>query len=228
MGAKKHFTMDKSRCWNEGNKRRSLESDDSVDSAHQREEPGFGGDPRLLACDDSFRASNTLDDEFVRDCSNGSTSACPELKMEVNGIAEALPGSFLNMSHLSISLRDDFDGGEAPLTPTKDRSFSLREDLEGGDDEQPLTPMKNRSFTSSCASIERTATFSATHLVPPTAQPKVAIPVDRFDDCKDDAFPWDLVFLGSRRPVEVHFSKATSLCQERKGAKTNKTKPPLH
>ena len=74
----------------------------------------------------------------MKDCSSRSTS-----------YDEVAPGatvtdSFLNMTHLSISLRDDFD-------------------TEGGIDKsersQSLTPNRNRSFASSCASVEENSDF---------------------------------------------------------------------
>ncbi|KAL7541846.1 hypothetical protein ACHAXR_011292 [Thalassiosira sp. AJA248-18] len=154
----------------EGNRRRSLDSDNSDNSSYYDRSASPEGIYNQSAFDDNHRDNNTLDDEFVRDCS------CAQKENDAMG--EDLPSSFLNMSHLSISIRDDFDGAgddkEATLTPTKNRSFSLQEDFDCSDaDEVPLTPTKNgsfshdgdegaeyltpaknRSFTSSCASIE--------------------------------------------------------------------------
>ena len=66
------------------------------------------------------------------------------------------------MSHLSISLRDEFDctndSGFVHTPAKKDRSY-LGEDVISDSSPFPLTPMKNRSFTSSCASIEEQSDF---------------------------------------------------------------------
>jgi len=89
---------------------------------------------------------NTLDDEFVRDCSNACTSVI-DVKETFKGeneenttpgvtptMSSELPASFLNMSHLSISLRKDFDGevvsgsGEVVINLTPRTNASLSED----------------------------------------------------------------------------------------------------
>lgn len=66
------------------------------------------------------------------------------------------------MSHLSISLRDEFDctneGGVVHTPMKKERSYSIEEDEIQGSP-LPLTPLKNRSFTSSCRSIDEQSDF---------------------------------------------------------------------
>jgi len=158
----------------EGNKRRSLDSDTSINSS-------YSCSPRTLC------GHNTLDDEFVRDCSKISkpVGVYAEQSHQKAGGTHTLTDSFLNMTHLSISLRDDFDSDEGDryelrahspmkkdqgavnLSPVKNlsaaknlsfaSSFDDDEDDDCGDVRDttpPHTPLKNRSFTSSCASIE--------------------------------------------------------------------------
>lgn len=149
----------------EVNRRRSLDSDNSADSSYASvEDTRFvGGIQRNQL---AYRENNTLDDEFV-----GSKMSSIPAKQE----DPTLTDSFLNMTHLSISLQDDFDGYEAPgynddgddddggrdtriLTPKKNRSFA-DDGNNDAEDDRTLTPLKNRSFTSSCASIEDESDF---------------------------------------------------------------------
>ena len=118
----------------ESKQRRSLESADKPSSADDDNNYVPLGIRRNHSYDS---INNTLDDEFVKDCSSRSTS--------YDDIAPTtVTDSFLNMTHLSISLRDDFD-------------------TEGGIDKsersQSLTPNRNRSFASSCASVEENRNF---------------------------------------------------------------------
>ena len=72
----------------------------------------------------------------MKDCSSRSTS--------YDDVAPAtVTDSFLNMTHLSISLRDDFD----------------TEGIDKSERSQSLTPNRNRSFASSCASVEENSDF---------------------------------------------------------------------
>ena len=88
---------------------------------------------------------NSLDDEFVRDCSDRSTSISP-VKMNAQarsaeGARHTVTDSFLNMTHLSISLRDDFGFDDDRSGSGDDRSVRpLTTSLT-------LTPPKNRSLT---------------------------------------------------------------------------------
>ena len=117
----------------EGQQRRSLESADNPSSADDINYVPLGIRRNQNSERDSYDSiNNTLDDEFVRDCSSRSTS--------YDDVAPAtVTDSFLNMTHLSISLRDDFDtdGG-----------------IDKSERSQSLTPNRNRSFASSCASVE--------------------------------------------------------------------------
>jgi len=122
----------------EGQQRRSLESADNPSSADDNNYVPLGIRRNQNSERDSYDSiNNTLDDELVKDCSSRSTS--------YDDVAPAtVTDSFLNMTHLSISLRDDFD-------------------TEGGIDKsersQSLTPNRNRSFASSCASVEENSDF---------------------------------------------------------------------
>ena len=101
--------------------------------------------------------NNTLDDEFVKDCSSKSPYAGEVVVSRNNNTNDdphtGVTDSFLNMTHLSISLRDEFDCGDD--ADGNDNFFDQSDrvgSVVGGSIN--LTPTKNRSFTSSCASIE--------------------------------------------------------------------------
>ena len=123
----------------ESKQRRSLDSADNPSSADDDNNYVPLGIRRNRNSErDSYDSiNNTLNDEFVKACSSRSTSYDDVAPTTVTD-------SFLNMTHLSISLRDDFD-------------------TEGGIDKsersQSLTPNRNRSFASSCASVEENRNF---------------------------------------------------------------------
>jgi len=122
----------------EGQQRRSLESADNPSSADDDNNYVPLGIRRNQNSErDSYGSiNNTLDDEFVKDCSSRSTS--------FDDVAPAtVTDSFLNMTHLSISLRDDFD----------------TEGIDKSERSQSLTPNRNRSFASSFASDEKNSDF---------------------------------------------------------------------
>jgi len=122
----------------EGQQRRSLESADNPSSADDDNNYVPLGIRRNRNSErDSYDSiNNTLDDEFVKDCSSRSTS--------FDEVAPAaVTDSFLNMTHLSISLRDDFD----------------TEGIDKSERSQSLTPNRNRSFASSFASDEKNSDF---------------------------------------------------------------------
>mmetsp|Transcript_15764 Transcript_15764/g.33922 ORF Transcript_15764/g.33922 Transcript_15764/m.33922 type:complete len:424 (-) Transcript_15764:94-1365(-) len=157
----------------EGNKRKSLDSEDnSVDLPYDYDSGGSYDGTSMRNQSPAYRMTKRLDDEFVRDCSDTRKECGAMVKEGDHAIAE----SFLNMSHLSISPRGEFDnaqgdyfeegggnGGVSPRVPPKNRSFTFdnyndQSDYFEGDDEKSKvadpTPTKNRSFTASCASIE--------------------------------------------------------------------------
>ena len=105
--------------------------------------------------------NNTLDDEFVQDCSSKSpyTDEVVVRRNNTNNDApHTVTESFLDMTHLSISLRDEFDCGDD--VDGNDNFFDQSDRVGSvGGGSINLTPTKNRSFTSSCASIEESSDF---------------------------------------------------------------------
>ena len=105
--------------------------------------------------------NNTLDDEFVQDCSSRSPYADEVVvgRNDTNNDApHTVTESFLDMTHLSISLRDEFDCGDD--VDGNDNFFDQSDRVGSvGAGSINLTPTKNRSFTSSCASIEESSDF---------------------------------------------------------------------
>ena len=105
--------------------------------------------------------NNTLDDEFVQDCSSKSpyTDEVVVRRNNTNNDApHTVTESFLDMTHLSISLRDEFDCGDD--VDGNDNFFDQSDRVGSvGGGSINLTPTKNRSFTSSCASIEESSIF---------------------------------------------------------------------
>lgn len=151
----------------EGEKRRSLGSSEGNSFDLRSFDLGYDGRGGGPGQSPAHHASKPLDGDLEEDCSDslGAREELGALEREgPHGVTE----SFLNMTHLSISLRDDFedtrgdyfyedDESEAvtPLTPAKNGSFAFETcpsgcpegaDCDKNEEMAPLNPAETGSF----------------------------------------------------------------------------------